>query len=711
MPALRPRMLAFLVSLIGCVVVIAAALLSSASITSQAVIIVGALVPILGFFIGRRGGSQRLANTLSVNNPTRNPPATSDSAAEDRKEFDEWREHVCQSLEEQSLQLDQQRQQLNDRTLRYREFLEYPQDDSPKDAAEHPPTDLSECDRQVNQLLELEAARVYEKIRADGYRVDGQLDSAAIRKEVFDIIQRVAQIYSPQSANPLLETSFDQLARAASRLCLQALVLVEQLPLDVQHYTIAELYDYVRKAVSAWGTWQTVSPWMTRLSRGMYAGRLAASTNPATLGAWWLATELGRRGTKKLVENYVDQRAVAFFNDAVRLIGNEVACVYGPGIRQRDSAWAYGAELTELHYRFPPSRDSLQASLREVTGLPLRSEYDRIYLYRCLAEHKPSGLRLADPTVLTRNERESIAERLEQFFRKHTHGARDTDVDKWRQSVEEHLDLKLSLGSSESDSIASQGPGEALRSIYSFLTGAGGLAPTEALDTLQSSRLFERLTTSERQSLREELISGDTATFDPPNLDPSDPSTSDFLDELIACCVRAPLFDPSLEALLLETGRYFRRGAEEIRRSLTDAWMQRLRMRTLPDAPMPRKSPVPARQLLQLLEPGESIVGVYHEIELESVSGRNEFDSTELRLAVLRQSGQQRLLLMTTSLEAQIVWESQGEFQTERLAGLVSDDCKITGGQWSNSENTATLILSGRFGTRYETWFAPLLEP
>jgi hypothetical protein len=69
------------------------------------------------------------------------------------------------------------------------------------------------------------------------------------------------------------------------------------------------------------------------------------------------------------------------------------------------------------------------------------------------------------------------------------------------------------------------------------------------------------------------------------------------------------------------------------------------------------------------------------------------------------------LLLMTTSLEAQIVWESQGEFQTERLAGLVSDDCKITGGQWSNSENTATLILSGRFGTRYETWFAPLLEP
>ena len=706
MPALRPRTLSLLVTLIGCLVVIGAALLSSASAISQAIISIGAIVPMLGLLFDRNDRIQRLTNTLNMESQLRNPPV-----AADRQEFEEWREQVCQSLEEQSLQLDQQRQRLSDQTLRYREFLEYPQEDSSDDSEELSETELSACDRQVNQLLEQEAARVYEKIRVDGYRFNGQLDAAMIRQEAFGVIQRVAQIYSPHSANPLLETSFDQLARASSRLCLQALVLVEQLPLNVQHYTIAELYDYVRKAVSAWGTWQTVSPWMTRLSRGMYAGRLAASSNPATLGAWWLASELGRRGTKKLVENYVDQRAVAFFNDAVRLIGNEVACVYGPGIRQRDAAWAYGAELTELHYRFPPSRDSLQASLREVTGLPLRSEYDRIYLYRCLAEHKPSGLRLTDPTVLTRNERESIAERLEGFFQNHTHGARDSDVDQWRHSVEEHLDLKLNLNSGESEAITPQGPGKALRSIHSFLTGAGGLASTEAFNTLQSSRLFERLTTTERQSLREELTSDETPVFQPPNLDPRDPLTSDFMDDLIGSCVRAQLFAPSLEALLLETGRYFRRGAEETRRSLSDAWMRQLRTRTLTDAPMPRKSPVPARQLLQLLEPGESIAGVYHEIELESVSGRNELDAIELRLVVLRQSGRRRLLLMTNSLEAKSVWESQGDFQTERLAGLVIDDCKITGGQWCQSEHAATLILSGRFGTRYETWFASLLDP
>ncbi len=105
MPALRPRMLSILVTLIGCIVVIGAALLSSASATSQAIISIGAIVPMLGLFFGRNDRIQRPGNTLSNDSPVRNPPVT-----DDRKEFDEWREHVCQSLEEQSLQLDQQRQ-------------------------------------------------------------------------------------------------------------------------------------------------------------------------------------------------------------------------------------------------------------------------------------------------------------------------------------------------------------------------------------------------------------------------------------------------------------------------------------------------------------------------------------------------------------------------------------------------------------------------
>lgn len=708
MPVSRPRFVAIVFTLLGSITVVAAALLSSASGVSQLMICAGALLPVSGLIVERFVGTSASRAAIGFRTANSQPPKTTDSTAEDRQKFEAWREQVSQSLEEQSQQLEQQRSQLSDRMLRYREFLEYPTEET-SDSTELPQSELSERDREVNQILEQEAARVYEKIRADGYRVDGHLDSAMIRQETLDVIQRVARVYSPDSENPLLETSFDQLARAASRVCLHALVLVERLPLDVQHYTIAELYNYVRKAVMAWGAWQTVSPWMTRLSRGLYAGRLAAGANPVTMGAWWVASELGRRGTQKLIDNYVDQTAVAFFNDAVRLVGNEVACVYGPGVRQRDPAWAYGAELTELQHRFPQSRDSLQAGLREITGLPLRSEYDRIYLYRCMAEHKPSGLRLAEPTILTRDERESIAKRLEQFFSSYIHGVKPSQVEEWQDSVEEHLDLRLSLTEDTTTSVTQASPLVALQSIQLFLTGAGGLSTSDALDALRPCSIYARLSSIEIKQFRDEALKEEVQAFAPPDLDPNDPLTQDFLDGLIGCCVRAPLFDPALETLLLETGRYFRRSPEEIQRALTDAWMEQLRTRTLPDAPLPRKAPIPARQLLQLLKPGESVAAIYHDLRIEPPLVQDGAESVVLRLVVLQQSEDRRLLLLTNAAEPEVLWQSSGDYQTERLSGIIIDDIAVSGGQWSERAAVGTIIVSGRFGTGYESWFAPML--
>ncbi|MCH2202145.1 MAG: hypothetical protein MK102_09250 [Fuerstiella sp.] len=696
----RQRLIAFSLSFIATVLVIVTTLMSSASGFSQTIITIGSIIPLVSLVISGR-------------DPIKLVPAPSapSSHNDDRATFEAWRSQVCQSLEDQSRQLDQQRQQLNDRMLRYHEFLEYPAFDSPETPNNVSHSELSDKDHEVNHILETEAARVYEKIRTDGYRSEDRLDLSVIRKEVLDVIQQVARVYSPDSTHPLMETSFDQLARAASRVCLQALVLVEQLPMDVQHYTIADLYNYVRKAVTAWGTWQTVSPWMTRLSRGVYAGRIAAGTSPLTLGAWWVASELGRRGSKKLIENYVDQRAVAFFNDAVRLIGNEVATVYGPGIRQRDAAWAYGAELTELYHRFPPSRDSLQASLREITSLPLRSEYDRIYLYRCLAEHKASERRVTDPTVLTRDERENIASRLEKFFQEHIHGTSAADVERWRTSVEEHFDLKLSLTSATSIPGRSVSPQTALRSIYTFLTGVGGLEKQKALNAIQSSQLYSRLNTEDAQSLASELPADDVLAFEPPELDPSDPMTSEFLNGLIDCCVRTPLLDASIESLLMETGRYFRQGTEETRQQITNAWMQQLERRTLRDASMPRKVSIPARQLLQLMDSEESIAGIYHDIELEPSSLCADVETTELRLAVLtRSSGRRRILLLTNAPEPETLWEATDDFKTERLGGLAFDNCIINGGRWTNHAVSGSIILSGRFGTSFERRFAPLLS-
>ena len=88
------------------------------------------------------------------------------------------------------------------------------------------------------------------------------MDLNTIREEALQMIQQVAKIYNPDSQNPLLETSLDQLARAASRICLHVLVLLEQLPVSVQHYNANKLYGYMQKAIASYGVYQKASPWL-----------------------------------------------------------------------------------------------------------------------------------------------------------------------------------------------------------------------------------------------------------------------------------------------------------------------------------------------------------------------------------------------------------------------------------------------------------------
>jgi hypothetical protein len=403
--------------------------------------------------------------------------------------------------------LQERERDLASRFARFHEFLEYPVEDVHAKKSSGELQKLTEQDRSVRKLLEAEAERVYEKIRRNGYTVKGKVDLETIRIEAMNLIQQVAKIYNPSSQNPLLETSFEQLARAASRICLHVLVLLEQLPVSVQHYNANKLYGYMQKAIISYGVYQKASPWLTYLSRGLYAGRLAAATNPATIGAWWLATELGKRGAQKVIENVVDRQAIATLHDLVTVIGVEVAGIYGTGFRQRDAGWILGAELVELVHCFPMSGESLRNGLRHVTALPLRSEYDRIYLYRCLADHKSAGLQLADPAMLPREEREVIAKHLEAFFTSHIHGATEANLKKWRDGFEQRFDLRLTL-----DGIRKSRPDSeqndlqlALHSLASFLQSVAGVSVTGAIHAMADLKTSLRLEDSERSAIIAEV--------------------------------------------------------------------------------------------------------------------------------------------------------------------------------------------------------------
>ncbi|MFN9717727.1 MAG: hypothetical protein ACK58L_03475, partial [Planctomycetota bacterium] len=423
-------------------------------------------------------------------------------------QFDETRTALLAEIEQRFAGLHEREQMLASRLARFQEFLEYPVDDLHASRATAELHQLSENDRKVRQLLETEAERVYEKIRQNGYTVNGKVDILSIRDESHQLFRKVAQVYKPEAENPLLETSFEQLARAASRVCLHVLVLLEQLPVNVQQYNISTLYGYFQKAITGYGMYQKAGPWVSYLSRGLYAGRIASASNPATIGAWWLATELGKRGASKLIENVVDRQAIAVLHQIIAVVGVEAASIYGTGFRQRDAAWILGTELVELIHSFPPSGESLRSGMKLITGLPLKNEYDRIYLYRCLADHRSAGRHISDSAMLTREQREDIARQLEQFFLHHIHGASAAAVHKWRDGAENRLDLKLSLqdvSASPSASVRLSSE-SAVASLSGFLVSFLTIPVAQKLEVLRTLKTFQFLDVPAQDAAAQRLL-------------------------------------------------------------------------------------------------------------------------------------------------------------------------------------------------------------
>lgn len=634
-----------------------------------------------------------------------NGQATSESDQQ-RLDFEGWQQDRVAELKVEAERLHDKASRLTRQAATFQEFMEYPANESSQPDTIDAEIRLSEQDHEVHRILEAEAERVYEAIRKNDYSVDGKIDGDRIRDDAFDLIQKVARIYSPDSDNPLLETSFEQVARAASRVCLHTLVLLEQLPLDVKKYNINEMYGYIRKAVQGYGTYKQVAPWIKRLTRGAYVGRFAAGANPVTLGAWWLATEVTRRGAQKFVEQAVDRQAVAVLHDVVTILGVEVANIYGPGFRQRDPAWIYGTELTEMMHRFPMSRESLSRGLQEITKLPLRSEYDRIYLYRCLAQKRAAGSRAADPTILTRVERETIAKQLEAFFTQSLHGINDKEKTDWQADIESRLDLKLQLTETTEVRPHHVAAVDAVCSVHAFLVSIVDLPSASAIKLLESTDLMLQVKLEDRVALLTELATvGPDNRFEPPDLDPGSEQTHNFLAGLYECTVRSGKCGSEIEKLLLETGSYFRRSQEESLQLLDATFRQQLKKRTAPDSPSAKLSPQMVRSLLDQVSEQETLAAVYDDVSLKNGDKLTAADQMRMGVIALN-DGHVRAVLLSGEDTIAVVWQSNLAVTTFRRKGYLIDDCEIGGGTWHASASDGIVVAGSMTGGGYQKMFS-----
>lgn len=634
------------------------------------------------------------------------------------EEFERVRQSLQTEIGFRADRLEERERDLATRMTRFHEFLEYPLMDVHTEKSSGQLQKLSEQDRQVRQLLETEAERVYEQIRRNAYTVNGKVDLEKIRDEGLQLIQKVARIYNPNSLNPLLETSFDQLARAASRICLHILVLLEQLPVSVQHYNANKLYSYIQKAIASYGVYQKASPWFSYLSRGLYAGRLLSASNPATLGAWWLATELGKRGAQKVIENVVDRQAIATLHDLVTVIGVEVAGIYGTGFRQRDAGWIMGTELVELIHSFPMSGESLKHGLHQITALPLRSEYDRIYLYRCLAEHRSAGLQLADPAMLTREEREGIVRFLETFFVKHIHGASASNLKKWREALEHRFDLRLNLDGihpsrTESEQYELQA---ALNALAGFLQAVTGVSVTNAVEVLSQLKISARIANSDRSTVIEATCRNMAGVpFEPPPLDPGTEITHEFLRDLAICCTVTEHPSETVETLACEVSRYFRRSAQDMQNSIEAAWRTRVRKYASDPSVPDHLGNGLARAFFEVRKGQEQLAFCYGDLKRIKGDTADALPNAWLLGLELPDHSIRRAVVLDCRREPEILWEGSCPLQITRIPGIFLDDARIAGGKWLQDSIVtgvpSDLAVSGSLrGGRFQTYFKVLLQ-
>ncbi|NCF88214.1 MAG: hypothetical protein GWQ08_22280, partial [Verrucomicrobiaceae bacterium] len=135
-------------------------------------------------------------------------------------------------IEEEALTLEKRRHKLSHELAQTVGWWDLDAQAIESEAAAVPQTDEREA--AVLAFCKVESERLFNKVIENGYVVDGTLQPEEIYKDVMHLFDGVARIYQPNSDQPLLETSMEQVLRFLHNVSLQLLVQLEQLPMDVK---------------------------------------------------------------------------------------------------------------------------------------------------------------------------------------------------------------------------------------------------------------------------------------------------------------------------------------------------------------------------------------------------------------------------------------------------------------------------------------------
>ncbi|MEM6277892.1 MAG: hypothetical protein AAF733_00335 [Verrucomicrobiota bacterium] len=365
------------------------------------------------------------------------------------EETSEDEEHLIevakQAIRSEASRLDNKRADLEKVLMSYGEWMEFP-DYQKLQTIDWADENHVVLDEKVASLLDAEADLMLQRFSSGVYWTEGKFDGRQLLLDLVSFTEAIARIYQPDSDRPLLELNLESLLKAVNRASLQIILLLEELPIvEVQQMNLRKLSDNIRKASKVYKKYEELQPYLKPVRYLWQGSKMLLASNPLLAAGWIAGSEIIWKGGKHLGKKAMDAYLLSLVRQTMGIIAWETAGIFDPTHRYRSPDWIYGVELAHLLSKFDATQDVLRETFRELGKLPLKSSYDRIFLYRCIAQNaSPKPKHFAQPELLSKEVREQLLKELVEFYERNISANAETaneDTTKWREGLQERLGL------------------------------------------------------------------------------------------------------------------------------------------------------------------------------------------------------------------------------------------------------------------------------
>ncbi len=361
------------------------------------------------------------------------------------QESEDLVEIARRAIRSEADRLDTKRRDLEKILMAYGEWMEFPDFQSLQafDWKDEAHVAMDTC---VAELLDREADQILQRFSGGVYWASGQFEGKQLLLDLVSFTESIARIYQPESDLPLLELNLESLFKAVNRASLQIILLLEELPiLEVKEMNLRKVSENIRTASKVYRKYEEIQPYLAPVRYLWHGSKLLLTTNPLLAAGWIAGSELLWRGGKHLGKKAMDAYLLSLVRQTLGIIAWETAGIYDPTHRYRSPDWVYGVELAHLLSLFDETPGVLREVFRELGRLSFRSTYDRIFLYRCVAQNaSPRPKQFSQASLLSLATRREIRDRLLTFHNAHLgdgSGLSKEAEAKWRVGLDERLGL------------------------------------------------------------------------------------------------------------------------------------------------------------------------------------------------------------------------------------------------------------------------------